>query len=108
MSKDTYTPANGTNADEDRKQGFIATDVQWRISKIKSDQTDSRSLLESVGVIITGTEELFYLVDVPEGWYRECFGYTTTLRNAEGKGILEQFCKLTPWDTRVTVLDYNR
>lgn len=94
MGKNTYTPTESTTKTEDDLQRVIATGSQWKFAKVDITGENSRTMLASMRVEITGEEEHFYLVNVPDGWYRKCVGYHSTVRDANDKPILNQFCKL--------------
>ena len=105
--QDTYERSDfaGTVPVEDVLQAAIATDEQWRLARQTDMGEDSRPLLESLGVTITGEtpEGLFYTVEVPEGWRRVCVSYHTSIYDGEGNKVLHQFCKLAPWDSRAWI-----
>ena len=99
----THPALAGTTYEEDLAQAAVATDEQWRFARQTINGQDSRSLLESLGVEITGTEELFYRVIVPEGWSRTTNGYHTEIRDEKSVKVLHQFCKLAPWEQNVWI-----
>jgi hypothetical protein len=94
MPESTYVPANGTTAVEDIRQKEVATGNQWLLARVTTEYLNSRELISSLGLVITGTEGLFYLIETPEGWYRECAGYHTDIYDNTGKRVLHQFVKL--------------
>jgi hypothetical protein len=57
---------------------------------------DSRPTLESLGFVITGTENAFYKVRIPNGWTSETMASVLMNSDKTGKARVSQFQSFSP------------
>lgn len=100
------TPTGRTSKElagtEEIAQRVVATAPEWWIArKINStpegyvhNKGDSRKELERLGFKVTSeADDLFYVVQPPEGWDKETEGYWTNVRDKKGRVWITQFFK---------------
>lgn len=85
---------------EEAVQKTVADSPEWLLAKKvnlvrgKRVHHDSRLELETLGFKILGEyDELFYMVQPPEGWIKTTYGYWTKIVDDKGNEIISQFHK---------------
>ncbi|KND48887.1 MAG: hypothetical protein AB200_00470 [Parcubacteria bacterium C7867-005] len=77
----------------------VAKKEKWYIARKIVRQGDSQKALESLGLKVTDIgDDLFYEVEVPEGWTKSTEGLWTTVCDASGAKRITQFYKSASYD----------